>query len=162
MTKEIFYKKVGRKYVPVSEYDSVLMEAMPKGSHLVNVYPGGQSTRYSVNPNHVALLAACRVAEDAISKAIMDATEIRRSTRGGKNETPLTEEQRDAWNHLVDVFGPDAKQLEWPSARECAEKAAQAIMIEAEKLMSVPSVQKAYEHFLLMAELTKDNNESSS
>jgi hypothetical protein len=74
----------------------------------------------------------------------------------------LTEEQRAAWNHLVEVFGPDAKQLEWPSAREAAEKAVQAMMIEAEKLMSVPSVKKAYEQFMLMAELTKDNNELES
>jgi hypothetical protein len=157
MTKEIFYKKVGRKYVPVSEYDSDLSYALPKGSHLLIVYPGGQSTRYNINPNHAAMIAACRVAEDTISKAIMDATEIRRSTRG-KTESPLTESQREAWNNLVKEFGPDAKQLEWPSARECAEKAVQAMMVEAEKLMSVPAVKKAYEQFMFMAELTKDNN----
>ena len=29
--KTIFYKKVGRKYVPVSEYDQTLMDALPKG-----------------------------------------------------------------------------------------------------------------------------------
>jgi hypothetical protein len=160
MTKEIFYKKVGRKYVAVSEYDSDLTYALPKGSHLVIVYPGGTSTRYNVNPNHVAMIAACRVAEDVISKAIVDATEIRRRNNG--LSTPLTPEQRAAWEHLVEVFGPDAKQLEWPSARECAEKAAEAMMAEAEKLMSVPSVQKAYEHFVLMCELTKDNNELES
>ena len=160
MTKQIFYKKVGRRYVPVSEYDSDLTYALPKGNHLISVHPGGSSTRYNVNPNHVAMIAACRVAEDAISKKIMDATEIRRQTRN--KETPLTPEQHAAWNHLVEVFGPDAKQLEWPSARECAERAVEAMMTEAEKLMSVPSVKKAYEHFILMAELTKDKNELSS
>lgn len=162
MTKEVYYKKVGRKYVPVSEYDSNLSYALPKGSHLINVYPGGQSTHYNVNPNHIALIAACRVAEDVISKAIMDATEIRRSARGGKAETPLTESQRAAWENLVKEFGDDAKQLEWPSARGAAEDAVKAMMAEAEKLMSVPSVKKAYEQFMLMAELTKDNNELES
>lgn len=162
MTKEVFYKKVGRRYVPVSEYDSDLSYALPKGSHLLIVYPGGQSTRYHVNPNYAAMIAACRVAEDAISKAIMDATEIRRSTRGGKNETPLTPSQREAWENLVKEFGDDAKQLEWPSARGAAEDAVKAMMAEAEKLMSVPSVKKAYEQFMLMAELTKDNNEPQS
>jgi len=161
MTKEIFYKKVGRKYVPVSEYDSDLSYALPKGAHLLIVYPGGQSTRYDINPNYAAMLAACRVAEDAISKAIMDATEIRRQTRG-KSETPLTESQKAAWENLVKEFGDDAKQLEWPSARGAAEDAVKAMMAEAEKLMSVPSVKKAYEQFMLMAELTKDNNEQSS
>lgn len=160
MTKEVFYKKVGRKYVPVSEYDSDLSYALPKGTHLLIVYPGGQSTRYNINPNYAAMIAAGRVAEDTISKAIMDATEIRRQTRN--KETPLTAEQRAAWNHLVEVFGPDAKQLEWPSARECAERAVEAMTAEAEKLMSVPSVKKAYEQFMLMVELTKDNNELKS
>jgi hypothetical protein len=107
------------------------------------------------------MLAACRVAEDAISKAIMDATEIRRQTRG-RNETPLTESQKAAWENLVKEFGDDAKQLEWPSARGAAEDAVKAMMAEAEKLMSVPSVKKAYEHFMLVCELTKDNNEQSS
>lgn len=160
MTKEIFYKKVGRKYVPVSEYDSDLSYALPKGSHLIISYPGGQSTRYNVNPNHVALIAACRVAEDAITKAIMNATEIRRRDRGGT--TPLTPEQKAAWEHLVEVFGDDAKQLEWPSARGAAEDAVKAMMEEAEKLMAVPSVQKAYEQFMLVAELTKDNTDGQS
>lgn len=162
MTKEIFYKKVGRRYVPVSEYDSDLSYALPKGSHLIICYPGGTSTRYNVEPNYAAMIAAGRVCEDVISRAIMDATEIRRSTRGGKNETPLTPEQKAAWEHLVEVFGDDAKQLEWPSARECAEKAVKAMTVEAEKLMSAPSVKKAYEQFLLLAELTKDNNELKS
>jgi len=31
--------------------------------------------------------------------------------------------------------------------------------IEAEKLLSNPSVRKAYERFLLICELTKDHNE---
>lgn len=160
MTKEVFYKKVGRKYVAVSEYDSDLSYALPKGAHLLMVYPGGTSTRYNVNPNHAAMIAAGRVCEDVISKAIMDATEIRRNYKS--RQTPLTPEQKEAWDHLVTVFGEDARQLEWPSARECAEKAVEAMMTEAEKLMTVPSVKKAYEQFVLMAELTKDNNEPLS
>jgi hypothetical protein len=159
MTKKIFYEKVGRKYVPVSEYDSELMEAMPKGTHMVMVYPGGQSTRYNVDPAYAPLIAACRVAEDAISRKIMQATEIRRQ---GDRTSPLTVEQREAWENLVRVFGDSAKQLEWPSARECAEAGAQAIIDEAEQLLTVPSVKKAYEHLMLVAELTKGNNESSS
>ena len=160
MTKKIFYEKVGRKYVPVSEYDSDLTYALPKGTHLIMSYPGGTSTRYNIDPNYAAMIAAGRICEDVISKKIMQATEIRRHQRNASS--PLTPEQRAAWDHLVEVFGPDARQLEWPSARECAEKAVEAMTIEAEKLMSVPSVKKAYEHFMLVAELTKDNNELKS
>lgn len=162
MTKKTYYEKVGRKYVPVSEYDSDLTYALPKGTHLLMTYPGGTSTRYHINPNYAAMIAAGRICEDTISKAIMDATEIRRSHKSRNSETPLTPEQKLAWEKLVEAFGDDAKQLEWPSAREAAEKAVEAMTAEAEKLMSAPSVRKAYEQFMFVAALTKDNNELES
>jgi len=118
-------------------------------------YPGGSSRRFNIDPAYAPMIAAGRVAEDVISKRIMDATEIRRNTRN--RETPLTPGQRDAWNKLIEEFGPDAKQLEWPSARECAEEAVKAMTVEAEKLMANPAVRKAYERFLFVAELTREH-----
>ena len=156
MTKTIFYKKVGRKYEPVYEYDQTLMDALPKGTHMIQVYPGGKSTRYNVDPNYAAMIAAGRVAEDAISKRIMEATELRRNSK--MRQTPLTDEQRAAWNHLIEVFGDDAKQLEWPSAREAAEEAVKAMASEAEILMSNPAVKKAWDNFQLICQLTKEKD----
>jgi len=150
--KEIFYKKVGRRYVPVREYDQTLMDSFPKGSHLVICYPGGQSTRYNVNPAYAPMIAAGRVAEDKISEAIRKASDMR------PKRAPITKGQQEAWENLVKEFGEDARMLEWPSAREVAEDAVKAMQIEADKLLSVPAVKKAYEHFLFVAELTKDNN----
>lgn len=155
--KKIFYEKVGRRYTPVSEYDNDLLDAFPKGTHLVMCYPGGSSRRFNIDPNYAALIAAGRVAEDAISKKIMDVTEIRRQQRH-ETKTPLTPSQRAAWDNLVAEFGPDAKQLEWPSAREAAEDAVKAMQAEAEKLMANDSVRKSYEHFQLMCKLAYDNN----
>ena len=130
MAETIFYIKKGRRYVPHSTYSSEFCDSFPKGTHLVQVYPGGSSRRYSIDPAYAPMIAAGRVAEDAISKKIMDATEIRRNTRN--KETPLTPGQKAAWDKLVEEFGPDAKQLEWPSARECAEEAVKAMTIEAQ------------------------------
>jgi hypothetical protein len=149
--KTIFYKKEGRRYVPVYEYDQTLMDSFPKGSHLVICYPGGKSTRYNVDPAYAPMIAAGRVAEDTISKALMQASDMR------PKEQPLTQEQRDAWEHLVKVFGPSARQLEWPSAREACEAAVKAMAGEAEILLKNPTVRKAYEHFLLICELTKEH-----
>lgn len=158
--KKVFYEKVGRKYVPVSEYDSNLLDALPKGTHIIMSYPGGQSTRYKIDPAYGPMIAAGRVAEDAISRAIMKASEIRRQTRqNAEGKIPLTQEQQDAWNNLIRVFGDDARQLEWPSVRECAEAGVKAMQEEAEKLLTNPAVKKAYEHFLLVCELTKEHNE---
>jgi len=156
--KTIFYKKVGRRYVPVYEYDQTLMDAFPKGNHIVMCYPGGQSTRYNINPAYAPMIAAGRVAEDAISNVIRKATDLRPASK----ETKLTEEQLRCWKALNKAFGNKRHALQWPSAREACEEAVKAMSVEAEKLLTVPSVRKAYEHFLLVAELTKDKNDESS
>lgn len=150
MKKEIFYKKVGRRYVPVYEYDQTLLDAFPKGDHLVSVYPGGSSRRFNIDPAYAPMIAAGRVAEDAISKALMRASDLR------PKSAPITPEQREAWNNLVDAMGPEAKCLEWPSAREACEEAVKAMSIEAEKLLDHPAARKAYEHFLLVCKLVQE------
>jgi len=159
--KETFYKKEGRRYVPVYEYDQELMDAFPQGAHLVICYPGGKSTRYNVDPNYAALIAAARLGEDTLASALLKATEIRRQERH-KTETPLTPGQRAAWEKLVEEFGPDAKQLEWPSARECATKAMEALADEAAQLMKHESVRHAYEQFQLVCKLTMENQNEST
>jgi hypothetical protein len=151
--KTIFYKKEGRRYVPVYEYDQTLMDSFPKGSHLVISYPGGQSRRYKIDPAYAPMIAAGRVAEDAISTVIMKATELRRNYKMAKEMTPG---QKAAWEKLIEEFGEDARSLEWPSAREACEEAVKAMSVEAEKLLENPTVRKAYDHFLLVCELTKE------
>jgi hypothetical protein len=153
--KKIFYEKVGRKYVPVYEYDQTLMDAFPKGTHLVMCYPGGQSTRYNVNPNYASMIAAGRLAEDEISKKMMEASEIRLQRKD--RDKQLTPSQRAAWDNLVKEFGDSAKQLEWASVREISEAGVTAMQAEADKLMQHESVRKAYDHFQLMCELTKQH-----
>jgi len=152
--KKLFYIKEGRKYVPVSEYDSDLIDAFTKGTHLVMVYPGGSSRKYNVDPNYAAMIAAGRVAEDAISKTIMEKSAL----RVPEKYHPLTEEQLAAWKHLAETFGQERFALEWCSYREAAEAGVKAMMAEAEKLMEHESVRKAYEHFMLVCKLVKEND----
>ena len=150
MTKKIFYEKVGRRYVPVAEYDNEYMDSFPKGSHLVMCYPGGSSRRFNIDPNYAAMIAAGRVAEDAISIAVVKASEMR------PHQKPITEEQKEAWKNLAEAFGNDRYYIEIPSAREVAEAGIKAMQEEANKLMEHESVRKAYEHFLLICQLTKE------
>ncbi len=153
--KKIFYEKVGRRYKPVYEYDQTLMDAMPKGAHLVMVYPGGKSTRYNVNIDYAPLIAAGRVAEDEVCRAITKAQELR------PQKQPITERQRELWRELAASFNNDDYPLIRPAARDGAEAAVNALISEAEKLMTNPAVKKAYEHFLLVCELTKEENAQS-
>ncbi len=149
----LFYKKVGRRYVPVAEYDNELLDSFPKGAHLVLCYPGGQSRRFNIEPNHVALIAAARVAEDAMTKAISKASELK------PQRTPLTKAQQKAWRDLADAFGDELCTLQGASAHDIAEAGVKAMIEEAEKLMKHEAVRKAYENFLLVCQLTKEQDE---
>lgn len=150
--KKIYYTKEGRKYVPVAEYDSDLLDSFSKGTHLVMVYPGGTSRRFNIDPNYAAMIAAGRVAEDAICRAITKASELR------PQRSPITEGQKKAWENLAKEMGDELCTLYGASVHDCAEAGVKAMMEEAEQLMTNPSVKKAYEHFLLMCELTKDEH----
>jgi hypothetical protein len=150
MTKKIYYERVGRKYVPVSEYDSDWMDSLRKGNHLVMCYPGGTSRRFDIDPAYAPMIAAGRVAEDAVSKAVVKASEMR------PHRSPITEEQRVAWENLTKAFGDERYYIEIPSAREIAEAGVQAMAEEAFKLLENPAVRKAYDHFMMVAALAKD------
>jgi hypothetical protein len=154
MTKKIFYERVvsagGRvSYVPVSEYDSDYLDSFSKGTHLVMCYPGGQSRRYNIDPNYAAMIAAGRVAEDVISKAVVKASEMRSHNR------PITEKQKKAWEALDKAFGNDRYYVEISSAREIAEEGVKAMIEEADKLLTNPAVKQAWENFQLLCDLSR-------
>lgn len=157
MTKEVFYKKEGRKYVPVSEYDFEFSNSFPKGTHLIlHMEPGATSYYYNIDPALAPMTAAAKYGINELSTAIMEETHIRNATK------TITEEQAQAWNDFIKVMGNASYMLEYPSARECAEKAMKKLEIETEKMLKVPAVRKAYEQFLLVYKLTKDEmNEPS-
>jgi hypothetical protein len=157
MTETIFYIKKGRKYIPHSTYSSEFCDSFPKGTHLVDVYPGGSSRRFNIDPAYAPMIAAGRVAEDAISKKIMEASALRVPER----HKPLTPAQLKAWKALAKAFGEERYALEWCSYREAAEAGVKAMQEEAEKLLTNPTVRKAYEKFLFVAELTKEHNEKT-
>ena len=149
--KKIYYEKKGRRYVPVAEYDGDFMDSYTHGTHLLMVYPGGQSRRYNIDPNYAAMIAAGRVAEDAICQAISKASEMR------PQRTPITPGQKKAWEKLAKEFGDELCTLSLGCARDVAEAGIKAQMAEADKLLENPSVRLAYERFLFVAQLTKDH-----
>lgn len=151
MTKKIYYEKRGRKYVPVAEYDNDFLDSFTKGTHLVQVYPGGSSRRYNVDPAYAPMIAAGRVAEDAICVALSKATEVRPQRKA------MTQAEIDSWNNLIEVWGEEARSLTGPSIRDVAEAGVRAMIEEADKLMTNPTVRLAYEKFLMVAELSKEN-----
>jgi hypothetical protein len=96
------------------------------------------------------MIAAGRVAEDAICKAISKASELR------PKQTPITPGQKRAWERLAREFGDELCTLNGLSVHDCAEAGVKAMMAEADKLLANPTVRKAYEKFLFVAELTRE------
>lgn len=152
MTKKIYYEKVGRKYVPVAEYDGDFMDSFTKGTHLVMIYPGGQSRKFNINPDYAGLIAAGRVAIDTMVRAMHMASELK------PRQTPITPGQKKAWEKLAKEFGDELCTLSGGSAYDIAEAGMNALLLEADMLYSNPTVRNAYDHFILLCELTKEQN----
>jgi hypothetical protein len=148
-TMTTLYKKVGRRYEPVAEYSNEAIDSFPRGTHLVMCYPGGQSRRFNIDPNYAAMIAAGRVAEDAICESMRKASEMK------PQRTPITLGQKKAWEKLAKEFGDELCPLTYGSIRDHAEAGIKAMQEEADKLMEHDSVRRAYDHFLLVCELSK-------
>jgi hypothetical protein len=148
--KRIFYEKVGRRYRPVYEYDSEMLDALPKGTHIVMSYPGGKSTRYNIDPNYAAMIAAGRIAEDAITQSIQHSTELRPMNR------EMDEDLQQRWKEFIATVPEHFRfMFTHGSARDAAEAGVQAMQKEADQLMQNEAVRRAYEQFQLVCELTK-------
>lgn len=152
--KKIFYEKVGRRYVPVAEYDNDWLDSFPKGNHLVMCYPGGSSRRFNIDPAYAPMIAAGRVAEDVMCSAMVKASELK------PERTPITPEQKAAWENLARAFGSDLCTLRGASIHDVVEAGIKAMQEEADKLMKHEAVRKAYDQFLLVCQLTKEKEEA--
>lgn len=144
-----FYKKVGRRYIPVSEYDSELTYAYPKGTHLTICLPGSSSRRYNVEPEFVPMIAAGGYAEEAITKVIMEKLSFAPET------TPLTTEQLEAWEKFKEAMGENRCRLSSGSIMEAVRAGVNAMAEEAKELLENPALQNSYDNFILLSKLTR-------
>lgn len=151
-----FYIKEGRRYKPVSEYDSNLCDSYSYGTHLVMIKPGMQSRKYNVDPALAPLIAAAFYARDAMITAVYEATQMQ------PGSTPVTEEQSAAWKQIKEAFGDQRYYLTWPSAADVVEVGLKAMEEEASKMLENPAVKKAYEKFLMMVELTREHKNENA
>jgi hypothetical protein len=106
-----------------------------------------------VEPNYAALIAAGRVAKDAMIRAMHMGSELR------PQKTPITPGQQKAWKKLAKEFGDDLAALKINSAHDIVEAGMNALQQEADVLYSNPAVRDAYEKFLFVCVLTKQKAE---
>jgi len=144
-----FYIKKGRRYHPVSEYDSDLLDAFPEGSHLTICNPGIRSRRYHIDPALAPMIVAGSIAEDRITKVIMDKLSFE------PESTPITPEQKEAWENMRKVFGEDLCRLKSGSVMEAVRAGVNEMVKEAAELLENPALQNSYDNFILLSKLTR-------
>jgi hypothetical protein len=154
MAEEVFYKKEGRKYVPVSYYDSNALNGVPQGATLIVKQGHLTMRKYDVDIESAPLVAAVMSMQDRVSSAIHKETEARPHTR------QLTEQERDDWQKLIDKHGELFRYMEYASCREIAENLLTELQKDVEKAHTNPSVKEAFEHYKFLLALTvKEQNE---
>lgn len=144
------YKKQGRRYIPVSEYGEEWMHSFPYGATLVVCQEGMQSQRFNVEPALAPMLAAAKYADTAITNAVIEASKARSSRE------PVTPAQQKAWKKLEKAFGGGIFYVSYPSAYDITDAAVVALSKEAERMLQNDAVRKAYEDFMLIYKLTKE------
>ena len=153
---KVYYEKIGRRYVPVREYNTDLMDSFPEGCHLVICRFQATSRRYQIDPAFAPLIAAGLYARTAIESALAKASEMRPA------RTPITEEQQAAWKQLAAAFDDELCTLQGASVHDIAQAGVDAMVQESKELLKNPAVRKAYEHFLVVAKLVGEKDEQKN
>lgn len=152
---ETLYKKVGRRYVAVGNIDRHLGSYMPNGSYLVTV--NGNSTRTSsdVEPANAPVIAAChygaRVAEDVLLHEM--------EYQSPKH--PLTKGQFRAWKRFQKEMGEEMT-LPRKTAFEVLCAFSNAIEKEVTETMQHPAVKEAYDKFMFVWQLAKQEKKDEN
>lgn len=142
------YKKVGRRYVPAGH--SFESSIFTEGSHVVVCKPGVKHYIYNVDPYLAPLIAASMYAREKIGSAIYAA----RTYELDIDKKIMTDEQIQTWNRLVELLEDRRATLTVKSADDAATEGLQVLAEEADKLLKVPAVKKAFEQFMTLCQLT--------
>jgi len=149
--KQVLYKKVGRRYVPVSVSDTEF-SSFPDGAHLIVSVPKNYIMyHYNIDPAVAPLIVAGLYARPAIEDAVHRASEKRPA------RTPITPEQLSAWQRLADAFGDELATLHGPCIQDIAQAGVDELQHQAEDLLKNLAVRKAYDQFLLVAKLAMES-----
>lgn len=116
-----YYEKRGNRYHPVLEKDLWSGgDSWPEGCHLVVCKPGVRTSRYNIEPDDSAFIAAQTIQAEEIARLLVKASAAKLEPE------PTTQEQRDAWEALKKSFGGGPFHVRYESAlyiaREFLEK----------------------------------------
>lgn len=151
---ETFYKKVGNRYIPVSEFEPDFRDSFTEGAYLVISNPGVTIYRKCLQPENANMLAAMLMFEEVLATEIVKHSELRASI-----VTELTPDQMEAFQKFKESVG-GAASLMYPSAQEiaknCAEKMAMKVAnLDEQDLENNENIRDAFNYFLSVCKLSK-------
>lgn len=139
--RDVLYRREGRRYIPVSLIDHE-WRAFPNGSHLVVAdLPGRTIYRYNVANEDAAVCAALTRCEDFLVSALVKESTVRPA------RPPITDAQRQAWEHFIEVMGDSGRTVCHVSAQEIAANALKQMNDRVEAILADPRVIEAYQQF---------------
>lgn len=104
--------------------ETVAMDSLPEGAHLIIVRPGSRATIHNIEPDHAALVAAAHDALPAMCRAVIE------SSGWNRNEgQPWTARELKAWEAFRRAVGSEALgKLRVASAMNIAEAGVDALV----------------------------------
>jgi hypothetical protein len=98
------------------------------------------------------MIAAGRYAQDAIADSLRQATELRPYNH------EMSEAEQIKWKQFIRTMPDEFRfMMTHGSAMDAVDAGIKAMQIEADKMLSNPAVRKAYDNFMLIYKLTKEN-----
>lgn len=148
MAEEVFYKKVGRRYVECHRYDGEWYDSVPTNSAILIVTQKGSTSRkYNIDVAIAPLLAGGMLMKDAMVNEMVRTSEVR------PNRVPLTEAELAAWNNLIDVGGDSFRSVTSASANDIVQAGVEFAVREMQHILQDPTVADAYNKFVMSVKL---------
>jgi len=148
MSEIVYYKKDGRKFVPVAYYDSAVCDSIQEGATLIVKQKNLTMRRHRVDIDYAPMLAAAMATKESISNVLIKASEAR------PHRKALTAEQLADWQSLMDKHGDDFMYIEYPSAYEAVESAVAFLADQVVDAHKNEAVLEAWNHYKLLVALT--------
>lgn len=144
---ETFYRRNEQgEYIPVSYYESNILDAVKIGSAMLyTVQKNGFVRRECVEPDFVALQAAAQHLQDRIASILYHAMSAK------PKKTTLTQYQQDLLDQLI---ASGIRDFWFPSMGEAADNVLKEIVDAAKPAVQVPWVKEAAEQYRAALALT--------
>ena len=101
----LYYKKHGRRYVPIAE--TIDMYAYNEGDYLVSIKPGIQSVARIIDPDYATIFAAIKEFKDVLSSKLDESSRLKLSNEWEERNKDKRQEAHAKLKILMDEIGPD-------------------------------------------------------